>query len=85
MQVRWVGRMLQVACEHDPALNHDRLIGQMVSLGGFGFQHGRLWKMFMCVARQDSAEDFSRLNAPALHSYGLDFHSHVLLCRSMTG
>ena len=34
-------------------------------------------------ARHDSAEDFSRLNA--LHSHGLDFHSRVLLCRSMTG
>ena len=36
------------------------------------------------VARHDSAEHFCRLKA-LLHSHGLDSHSRILLCDSMTG
>ena len=47
---------------------------------------GIVWWVVIVVyaARQDSAEDFCRLKAP-LHSHGLDSHSRVLLCTSMTG
>ncbi len=36
-------------------------------------------------ARCDSAGHFSRLNALLFAAAGLDFHSRVLLCHSMTG
>ena len=37
------------------------------------------------AARRDSAEHFSRTGRSAFHSHGLDFHSRILLCHSMTG
>ena len=37
------------------------------------------------LARQFLQSTFSRLDRPAFHSYGLDVHSRVLLCGSMTG